>query len=375
MKNPIIKISLCLVCSISVVVVLFAISREKTHKDNGFYRLFPPHPVTRAKAIDLKFNSYYFAGSDNSRVYLSNVTAPLHLLSVNLPNLDTTHIRLSVEDQSSTEFRQGTRVTVLSPYFYIADGIAPWLMRGTLGKWSARRFMYDTAYFNRAVPIGPKSFVLKTMSSQTRQRILAKATDISPYVKLVPGLLEKQIDGIFCTDGKLYYNKDLAQVVYVYDYRNQFIVMDTTLNLLFRGNTIDTTTRVKIKTASLYSGKTKQLAAPPFLVNKTCATSGDYLFVHSNLMAKNENVETFRNTVVIDVYHLKNNTYEFSFYIQPYKNYKLSHFYVADNYLVAIHGQYLVVYNMHLDSFRKDRSVLAQNERERSSMLKHILSR
>ncbi len=197
MKSPIIKISLCLVCSISVVVVLFAISREKTHKDNGFYRFLPPHPVIRGKAVDLHYNSYYFAGNDDDVVYLSNTTAPLHLLSVRLPELDTTHIQLTVANGKNLKFRRNTKVQILPPYFYITDGVTPRLLRGTLGEWQAQPFMYDSAFFSTAIPIGPKSFVTRSISSKTKSYVLGKEIAKPPYFKLIPGLLEKQIDGIF----------------------------------------------------------------------------------------------------------------------------------------------------------------------------------
>ncbi|MBC9797035.1 hypothetical protein [Sinomicrobium weinanense] len=347
MKNSGITLGLCFVFSVLAVVILYALSDKLTHKHNSFNRFFPPHPVIPVKEIDLNYNSYYFAGTDRDKVYLSNLTAPLHVLEVDLPSLDTIHITIQVENPKAITFSRNTRVSVLPPYFYISDGIAPGLLRGRLGAWHARRFMYDSAYFSDATPIGPKSFILKTMSSTTREYVLGKETDKVPHVKLVPGLLEKQIDGIFCTDGMLHYNKDLSRLIYLYHYRNQYMVMDTSLNLLSYGKTIDTNSRAKIKTASIPSQYSTTLSAPGFMVNKDSYTSGELLFVHSDLMAKNESLETFNKTSVIDVYNIQDHTYKFSFYIYPYEEFKLNQFAVTDRHLIAIHHRHLLVYELH----------------------------
>ncbi|WP_148044228.1 hypothetical protein [Sinomicrobium pectinilyticum] len=342
-----------MIFSILTVLGLYAVSDKLTHEHNSFHRSFPPHPIIRAGGIDLKYNSYYIAGTDSNRVYLSNLTAPLHLLSVNLPDLDTTHIRLSIEDPENTKFRRNTKVEVLPPYFYITDGVTPRLLRGKIGEWHARRFMYDSAFFSVAIPIGPKSFALRSTSSKTREHVLGKETNKSPHVKLVPGLLEKQVDGIFCTDGMLHYNRELSQLIYLYHYRNQYIVTDTSLNLLYRRNTIDTNSRAKIKTATITSENSKTMATPPLMVNKRSATYGDRLLVHSDLMAKNESKKAFSKASVIDVYHLKRGKYEMSFYIYPYNELKLTNFEITNKNLIALHGQYLVVYNTHFDMFNR----------------------
>ncbi|WP_428743299.1 hypothetical protein [Tenacibaculum sp.] len=347
MKSTYIKITTCVTVGILTVGVLYEISDRLTHKKNSFHRYFTFHPVSPIRGIDLKYNSYYISGADSNGVYLGNITAPLRLLQLKLPEMDTTRLQLKVEQTEGLKLRKSSILTVRNPYFYITDGVTPKVLRGEIGKWYARSFMYDSAYFSNAVPIGPKSLVIRSLSSDTQEYVLGKETDSLPYVKLVPGILEKQLDGIFCTDGMLHYNAELSKLIYLYYYRNQYIVMDTTLNIVYKGKTIDTNSIAKINPTKIKSKNTKILGSPPLMVNKKSCTAGNVLLVHSNLMAKNEDPKTFGETSVIDVYNLKEGTYAFSFYIDPYKDEKLTDFYLTRNHFIAIHDHYLVLYDLN----------------------------
>ncbi|TNJ46079.1 hypothetical protein KFZ70_09140 [Tamlana fucoidanivorans] len=352
MKSSLIKILVCLFTGVLTVSILYGLSDTLTHKRNSFYRYFTTHPVSYNKSIDLKYNSYYFAGTSNDYVYLSNLTAPLHLLKINLATIDTNHYTIKIDDKNPLKFSNSTRVSIFNPHFFITDGIEPRILRGTIGEWSAKRIMYDSMYFNDAKPIGSKSFVLRSISSKTNENILGKESNTKPHVILNDQLLKKQVDGIFCTDGILRYNKNLSKIIYLYHYRNEYLVIDTTLTLLNKGHTIDTNTVAKIKVASITSNQTKTISEPPIVVNKNADAYNNYLFVHSGLMSKNESKKTFQETSVIDIYNILSNTYEFSIYIYPYKKQKLKRFIVTNKYLLGIHNQYLVVYDLNPKWFK-----------------------
>lgn len=351
MKSTFIKIAACIIVGIITVSILYGLSDKLTHQQNSFYRYFPPHPVKKINSFDLKFNSFYFAGTGQREVYLSNATAALYFLILRLTPVDTSHVVLSIDNNENKKFASDTRVEVLPPYFYIMDGVTPQLLRGTLGDWKAERFMYDSAYFSRAIPTGAESFAIRAVSRKTKEYVLGKLTDTPPHVNLAPGILQKQIDGIFCVDGMLHYNKELDQIIYLYHYRNQYMVMDAALNLLKTGKTIDTNSVAKIHTTAPNAGLPRKMSAPPFLVNKQSCTSGNLLFVSSNLMAKNENKENFQESSVIDIYNLEKDVYEFSFYLPHYKGYKVTDFRVTGNYLIALYNRYLVVYSLEPNRF------------------------
>lgn len=89
-------------------------------------------------------------------------------------------------------------------------------------------------------------------------------------VKYAPLLLQKQFDGIFDTDGSFHFNSQLNKIVYVYLYRNQYIVSSPDLTLDYRGNTIDTVSRAQIKLAKLKNNSNMQtFSKPPLAFFKT----------------------------------------------------------------------------------------------------------
>jgi hypothetical protein len=175
---------------------------------------------------------------------------------------------------------------------------------------------------------------------------LGKETSQPPALNLAPHALVKQVDGLFCVDGMLHYNRQLNTLVYVYYYRNQFISMDTMLNVLYRGKTIDTISHARIKVAQMEAGHAITLATPPLTVNTQSCVSGNYLFVNSNLKASNEPQEHFDMASAIDVYDLRNGDYRYSFYIAHVGGKKMRNFGVTGRTLVVLHDQYAYTYDI-----------------------------
>lgn len=352
MKKTIILITGTLIASILAIVILYLVTDHYNHRKNNFIRLFPPHPVLFSKSVDLGYNSFYVAGATTERIYLGNVTAPFYFLTMNYTLTDTQYVSIQIKDLEKLKL-QSVILKVDSPYFYLLDGIAPHILSGTLNDMIAAPYMYDSIYFTEPALISHTSLAMRVVTNDTREYLLAKQTNSPPYIKPAPGLLQKQVDGLFCTDGMLHYDRDLAQLIYVYHYRNQFICMDTSLNLLYRGKTIDTISHAQIKVAEIRSDKSITMAAPPLMVNKRSYVYKNWLFIHSNLLANNEDKELFDKASVIDVYDLGNGSYQFSFYLFDEMEKKLTTFTVFNNMLLAIHDRYLVEYNLSKNFFKE----------------------
>lgn len=78
-KKTAIILSTSLLLSVGFITLLSVSSENIIHNRNNFIRRFPPHPIIIEHQLDLKLNSYYIAGLDKNYIYLSNVTAPLHI--------------------------------------------------------------------------------------------------------------------------------------------------------------------------------------------------------------------------------------------------------------------------------------------------------
>lgn len=301
-------------------------------------------PLIPNASVDLGFNSFYLAGATSRKIYLGNYTAPFHLEIFERSLNDSLHVRIKLKGIDSIVSARRFRITVDSPYFFLQHGIMPVLLRGTLQSWEASPFMPDSGYyFVDGVPISGSSFALRSFSEYYGGFQLARKTAIdTPYFKFNPSLLERQGEGIFSVEGRLLFSKSLQQVVYLYTYRNQYVVADTNLNFCYRGNTIDTFSTAQVKVVNVKPEGRSILASPPFVINGKSAIDDSLLFVQSNLLSRNGSAQRFRNSSVIDVYNIARGTYLYSFYIPDYRGVRLSDFLVRGRSVIALFGPYLV---------------------------------
>jgi len=265
---------------------------------------------------------------------------------------DSLSIYVNVQNFVPLKFH-GITTKIDSPYFYLLDGTIPFVLRGECSDWTARESLVDSVSFTEMEPISKTSFVFRTIDLSRKQNTLGKIARGS-QATFNHDLLKKQIDGIFCTDGMLHYCKDLNKLLYLYYYRNQYIVTDTNLNLHSYYATIDTFSVAPIKTTVInYNGSlSHQLTTPPRAVNQRSLVYGKWLFVLSNVEAKNELPDAFKRSSVVDVYDIQIGKYQFSFYLQDEHNKKLKHFLVDDDVLFALYEQEIQSYRLNPKFFK-----------------------
>ena len=346
-RKPIVILLSCLIFSTLLVAVLYALSDKAIPERNSFVRNYQPDMVTKSNELDVGYNSYYVAGLVNDNIYLGNAKVPLHLLVTNIQLTDTQHVRLDIRDLENIQVTKVMSLKVDSPYFYLADGLMPGLFRGKIGNWQAERYMYDNAYFNQSIPVGDSSFAIRTKSAVNMEYELGMINNDSPFVKIQYNLLEKQIKGTFCVDGQLNFSKSFNRLVYTYRYRNEYIVFDTDLSLDYRGQTIDTFSVVQIDIEKINSENSRNLKSRPKIINAQSCVSGEWLFIHSALLAKNDNIDALDKFAIIDVYDLKSNSYKLSFQIPNQNGARITQFKIFKNkVLAAIYDRYLVLFDL-----------------------------
>lgn len=326
------------VLSIGLVVGLWALSKDIRDKPGSFLRQYPTHPVEPVKLIRLPAKNYYFAGATTKKIYLADTERPLDLLEIKTDLSDSTNVHLEIEGFEGSKY---VRITVVvdSPYFYVMDGGIPYMYRGNISEWIGKPFMMDSVEFIDAIPLSSNSFAIRAISTKTKEYVLGKIriNPDSTAVGLNFNLLQRQFNGTFDVNGSFTFNKSLNLLTYVYFYRNQYLVMDTSLNLQGRGNTIDTFRIAQVKAAEVDSEKSIRLAAPPLITNRGHTTYKDRLFVHSLLPAKNEDMKTFNKASIIDVYSLTDYSYLFSFQVYNEYGEKLRDLKVVNDNLYALY--------------------------------------
>lgn len=325
--------------SILLVVILYFVSGWMSLHPHGFLRKLPSHEMVGTGLVRLSDRSGYLAGADDSDFYVGNWSKRSQLLAVKSRSKQTAHIKISGFD--TVKFTRGGYLRTDSSDLYLFDGNKPAILSGNAGNGKLLQ-MYRPPYFTAAVPLAPNAYILKVVESGQRNAIIKfSANKLSK-----PYLLEEQGDGIFSTDGMLLKSPHSARLFYIYYYRNQFLCLDTNLNLLYKGKTIDTVSHAHIKVKPVKSMHEFTLASPPLFVNEQCAASDKYLFIHSALRADNEISSAMDQVSAIDVYRISDGKYVFSFYIDDFEKEKMQDFRVAGNTLVALFKDYLYKYQL-----------------------------
>jgi hypothetical protein len=295
--------------------------------------------------MDLTYNSYYFAGTGNGKIYLGNYTAPLQIMELDsaLKTKKIYHIELK---QKHLDFRI-PQIRVRDQNFYVFEGIVPYVFKGNITNWKASLRIHSGYYFSQLEPMDSVNMVLRYMKPKRGESLLGTLNLAdTTKVKYAPSLLQKQFDGIFDTDGIVHFNTQLNSIVYVYVYRNQFIVTDPNLNLKYRGNTIDTVSRAQVKLTKLAGSTMKTFAQPPLIVNKTSAVQGNLLYVNSVLPGLYESEAIWKTASIVDVYDLSDKTYRSSFPVYNIGVKKMRSMMVYDNHLYALIGEKIVSYRL-----------------------------
>jgi hypothetical protein len=316
------------VLSIGLVVVLFAFSNAITHKRNGFIRYFSDKAI-EVKSMDLGYNSYYFAGYNSGKIFLGNYTVPLLLTS--LDTLLSSKKAVAIKKQGPAPY-QSMQMRIEGDNVFLVDGTLPAIYKGSIAHKKISGIWKGNVPFSHAVLVDSTHIAYISSDTINGESLLAEL-DFGNHPKetFAKGLLQKQIDGLFDSDGMLHYDPISKQAVFVYRYRNQFIVTDDKLRLKYRGKTIDTISKAQIKLGHIASRRETKMAAPPLTVNQNSTTYGNLLFVHSGLIGRFEDQKMWDQASIIDVYDLAKNTYISSFYIYDVEGEKLRSFFVRDN--------------------------------------------
>lgn len=343
-RQKYIQFFIVLVSSILFVVLLFHSSNDTIQNQNPFIRKFIPNTAERTLTKDLNNYGFYFAGQHNGKIYLGSTLSPLTIIELDRELKNKTQFTIQLSDDRFS-FRN-VKIKIASPYFYLYDGSVPIIYRGLVSDWKAQIWVTKKPYFTVLQPVDSNRCVFRGQQLGTNENVLG-SIEFKDRLKIEKhnALLQKQIDGLFDTDGTLVYSEGSKNIVYTYFYRNEFIVTDNNLKLLRRGKTIDTISRAKLKVVTLKQSGDTKLAAPPQTVNLKSTVFNQLLFNQSGLRGRYESVENWKYASIIDVYDISLNTYISSFYIYHEHKMKMRDMMATDTAIYAIIGHQIVRYS------------------------------
>ncbi|KVV15012.1 DoxX family protein [Flavobacterium sp. TAB 87] len=327
------------------LILMFHFSDNVIHYKNKFIRRFAQHTAQQIYQIDLKYNSYYFAGSDNGNLYLGNSTS-----SLKVSVLDTLTKEIAQYNITLERIKMPFSIPVIrvgSGCFFVFEGTVPYIFSGSTANWHADLKLNSGPYFSNAVPIDSTSLAVRYSIAESNESVIG-TVDLKDTLKskINRSLLEKQFDGIIDTDGSLLYNRSINKIIYVYYYRNEYLLINNQLNLDVKGNTIDTISRAQIELVQNKKSGRTTFSKPPLRVNRLSASYGNLLFVNSSLPGQYESEDLWKIAAIVDVYDFTDKSYRSSFPIYNINRKKMRSMYVYGNHLYALIDQKLVCYKL-----------------------------
>jgi hypothetical protein len=343
MRNKLTLLALLFSLSTGSIFLLYQFSDQFNHRPNGFIRLFPPHVEVVQRTIDIGSDAWYIAGQTPSHLFLADYNNTSRLLSVGIPDLDSHYQPLKLEDRHE-KILAVPKIFVDSPYIFIYEGNTPVSWSGKLNDPELRQDSTAPVPYLNASPATNGQMIITTYSNRLHRTLFAKYILNEKSIQWAPGVLTRQVDGIFCMDGMFRYEPHSARFVFAYYYRNEFLCMDTNLNILYHGKTLDTNSRVKFTVASIPSQEETKISSPPISVTRRICVSSPHIYIQSDLVANNEEKSVFDLSTVIDVYDLYTGKYQLSFHLPEFDHFKIRDFSVDHRTLVALYDHYLLTY-------------------------------
>jgi hypothetical protein len=221
----------------------------------------------------------------------------------------------------------------------------PVVFEGILPGKIAKLAMKGKAYFSEMVMISPHRYILRGQSTKTKENIVGMLeTSRAVRLSFNTSFLEKQIDGIFDTDGNFTVDRYNKNTIYTYHYRNEYRILDSLFAFAGHGNTIDTITHARIMLVKLKSNEIK-MNAPALRVNESQVAHQGLLYNVASLRGKFETAKMWQESKIVDVYHYPSATYQYSFTVPHDKGEKMRDMLVTNKYFYILRGNELIRYN------------------------------
>ena len=289
---------------ITGILIMYQKSEYILKKDNSFQRRFLQHPILKNGTYDLKLNSYYFAGFSGDTLYLGNYTAPFSLTKItHFTGMERRNLQLSRTD---INFRSPL-LEVTDGLITLYDGAIPIIFEGTIGSNKLTEQNIGKTYFRKIKRIDHNHFLIGAFHRKQQLQslgIISKGSKDS--VKFNPQLLEKHKEGFFEPDGQLNYDPFTGKVVYVYHYKNMFVVTDRNIKSKHVFRTIDTVSIPRLGLSHLADGSRK--LNNPLVVNKRSIAYKGVLFVESDRKGKLEK-DRGNKAIILDLYSIQEQKY------------------------------------------------------------------
>jgi len=337
-KNSLIRIFITMACAVTLVVSLAWYSDYRSPKLNGFTRHFPGTTPLLTHTLSSRYTITAVAGFTATSIYFQTLN-PALILRANHQLGDTSYIFLPVDSfyRTATNFEY----QIDSPNIYLFARNVPAIYKWDLVSKKKISQSYTSRIFTRSLVLEPNRFFLRGFDSSIKipGQIFLKGSFQQGVTYRESKLIPPHKDLGMPTDGILLRDQNTDRLVYVFFYKNSYLVLDTNFNLSGQGETIDPVDSALLKVGGgIKEGKTFGYTntSPKRIVNIESCISDGILYNNSLIKADNESNHTFASNNAIDMYDLKTYLYRGSLDIPLLNEAKISRFKVFQHDLVAI---------------------------------------
>ncbi len=343
-KRSLYLLVFCGILGVSPVAVLYCINNFRADRKGNFRRLTPPHSMTLQKKLPLRSGHYYFAGGYGSKIFIVTTELPVQFQQTDTGLHAVKLINLHFPD--STRLYNVQSSIMASNEVLLLDGFKPAVMKTTLPDTVMSIYLLGQRYFLKAVPLSANSFIFQVYDSIAKQNVYVKYRLDSNRFQQNKYLPDKSSDGVFSIDGILHYDPINHQLMYVYFYRNQFDYLDTNLNRVYTGRTLDSNTTAKVEVLMSGNKKSGIVTAASVQVNKGSWIADNRLYIHSIIAGKNDAAGRIKNYDMLDVYTVSSGKYIQSLAAEKFNGENLNDFIVIGDHFYGLYGHTLVDYRI-----------------------------
>lgn len=328
-----------------VILLLYHFSVNPNETKNGFTRKFisatPPMLYKwKTKGMVSDIAGYYQGHIFFSMPIAGNFTvakadlSDSYLFQINLPP------DANISPVFSTTIGAGN-------LFVFASNV-PAVYRYSLSNGMMKKFKMASK-FNSGIPVSPDVFMLRIMDTDLHDQVVERVTAKSGVSKTSKDITEIKNDGGFSSDGAFHYDSLTNTFIYVCFYSNRFVCFDSSLNVIYRGSTIDTD-HIAVTNGSVLMSKTGKrsytLGSPPRFVTFTSCVANGKLYCSSALKADDEKWQDFSKNSVIDCYAIKSGAYRGSFYLPRQNKERLRKFRIINDRIIALYKTCIAIYKL-----------------------------
>jgi len=327
------------------IISLFAWQAERPiNEKNGFMRKFVGASLDTMGVMLREKNVTAAIGATEHQIFFqTNTPGKLFITDKHLGNEHYFSFDLVPDKKLSSLFF----CAIDSPVVYVFAANVPAVFTGNLNTKSITRHLLPGTIYTRSAVVSPSNFMFRGFDKArgASNQVFLKGGLENNIIQWENGVSEKHNDGGIITDGLLHYDSLTHLLAYINFYRNLFLCLDTNLNLVYKGHTIDTFRTVATRNLpgeQRYSG-----GKPSRLINwENCVADG-LLYNNSWIKSDNESIDNFKRNSVIDVYRLSDGQYEKSFYIPAFKGERLYRFWIFGDRIIVLYKHYIVAYTLN----------------------------